>query len=70
MSSYNMVIENIDGIKKEELIELINRTVSGGNIYVNIPNPNGGFPIPIKLKSMSSQFGCLYIDVPKQNNDE
>ena len=63
MSDYNKVIKNEDGITKEELMEVINRTVKGDNIYLNIFNDKG-FPTPVKVTSVSSQFGCLYIDVP------
>ncbi len=70
MSDYNKVIENDNGITKEEFMEIVNRTVSGDSIYINVPNPNGGFPIPVKLKSASSEFGCLYIDVPQLNQNK
>lgn len=68
MSDYNKVIKNKEGITKEELMEVINRTVKGDNIYLNIQNDKG-FPNPIQVTGVSSQFGCLYIDVPsvKQN---
>lgn len=72
MSNYNKVIKNDDGITTDQLLELLSKTVKGDNIYINVPNPNGGYPIAIKLKSAYSFSGCLYIDVPelKQNKDE
>jgi hypothetical protein len=70
MSDYNKVIKNDGGITKEEFMELINRTVGGDNIYLNVPNPNGDIPIAVKLKSASSQFGCLYIELPELNTNK
>ena len=66
MSDYNKVVENKDGLTKEEFMEVINRTVSddGCNIFLNMGNENG-FPIPVKVTSAHSAFGCLYIDVPE-----
>ena len=66
MSDYDKVVENEEGITVEQLSKLMGNTVKDCEVYINIPNPKkGGFPIAVKLKSASSQFGCLYIDAPE-----